>query len=80
MQKRKISSYKAGIREANKNISGFIKEKGRERSRSYSDDLHDSSDRLMYQIKAGKRAGDFNYIRGQAMAYGMFAHTGKKIR
>jgi hypothetical protein len=74
------TDYSHGLIKANKDIDVLQKSVGPSRSQSIAERRHDKADGRMYHCLASgsKAKADFN--RGQAMGYGMYAHTGKKLK
>lgn len=70
--------YKNGVSKANRGIDQLVSIFGG-RAPKIAEIAHDAADKRMYEsIAAGStRAANFN--RGQAMGYGMYAHTKKKL-
>jgi hypothetical protein len=73
------NDYSRGLAKANKGIKLLQKLFGPKKSRQVADRNHDRADGKMYRAMANndEKTADFN--RGQAMGYGMYAHTGTKL-
>jgi hypothetical protein len=72
------NDYSRGLAKANKSIKLLQRIFGKKSSK-VAEMHHDKADRKMYRAMANHddKTADFN--RGQAMGYGMYAHTGTKL-
>lgn len=81
-KKNKTSAYRAGVNHAKNKIRLWGKTTGWNKvQRKYAaGEMHDEADARQYSIRASKGAKSSDYYRGQAMEFGMYAHTGKHIK
>jgi len=73
------TDYSRGLAKANKDISFFQKLHGLKKSREVAEKHHDQADQKMYRAMAQNDVAAADFDRGQAMGYGMYAHTGKQL-
>ena len=70
--------YTAGVAKANRGVDSLVRIFGG-RASQVAEIAHDAADKRMYHAIASGAAHQAQYNRGQAMGYGMYAHTGKKL-
>lgn len=74
------SKYRDGVADANRTIQSMRKAYGKKYSMAAAMRYHNLADSNQYRIRSQKGARASSYERGKAMAFGMYAHTGKKLK
>lgn len=72
------NDYSRGLAKANKGIE-LLQRIFDKKLRKVAEMNHDKADRMMYQALAKNDENTADFNRGQAMGYGMYAHTGTKL-
>lgn len=70
--------YSAGVARANRGVDSLVRIFGG-RAPQVVAMAHDAADKRMYHAIAEGQDHQAQYNKGQAMGYGMYAHTGKKL-
>lgn len=76
------SAYRKGVCHAHRNISAWssLNHWNKKTRMDMAAKLHDEADKDQYEIRASKGGKASDFARGQAMEYGMYAHTGKHLK
>jgi hypothetical protein len=72
-------AYNSGLAKANRGVDALVRIFGG-RAPKVAEMAHDAADKNMYHAIASGSSAEAQFNRGQAMGYGMYAHTGKKLK